>query len=79
MSSTPSRIKTERGTQGRESPDVEEYCTFYDRMRHSTMDCRSLRRHLQELKNRGYLKEFILKPRQPLKTREQKEASEASQ
>ena len=44
-----------------------------------TVDCRSLRRKLQELVNRGYLKEFILNPGQPSETRVQKDAPEASQ
>ena len=41
-------------------PGAGEYCVFHDGMGHRTVDCRSSRRQLQELVNRGYLKKFIL-------------------
>jgi len=36
-----------------------EYSAFYDEIGHRAIDCRYLRRQLQELVKRGYLKKFI--------------------
>jgi len=46
-----------------------EYYAFHDEMGHNIIAYRFLRRQLQELINRGYLKEFILNPRKPSKTK----------
>ena len=48
-------------------------------MGHRTVDCRSLRKQLHELVNRGYLKEFILNPGQPSKVKVQKETTKDQQ
>ena len=37
------------------------------------MDCRTLRRHLQDLVNEGYLWEFVLNPRLPSEVKVQRE------
>jgi len=36
-----------------------DYCAFHDGCGHLTVNCRTLRQHLQELVNQGYLREFI--------------------
>ena len=48
-------------------------------MGHRTVDCRSLKKQLLELVNRGYLKEFVLNPGQSSKVKVQKAAPEAPQ
>ena len=56
---------------------ARDYCTFHNGMGHHTVDCRHLQKQLQELVNRGYLKEFILNPRKPSEVKVQKEAPKA--
>jgi len=60
-------------------PGAREYYTFYDGMGHRNVDCHSLRRQLQELVNRGYLKDFITNLRQLSETRVQKKVNQTPQ
>ena len=57
-------------------PGAGKYCIFHDGMGRRTVDCRSFRRQLQELVNRGYLKKFILNPWQFSETKVQKEVNQ---
>ena len=59
-------------------PRAGEYCAFHNGMGHQTVDCRYLRKRLQELMNQGYLKEFILDLGQPSEARVQRDVPEAS-
>jgi len=43
-------------------PGARKYYVFHNGMGQGTISCRYLQKKLQELVNRGYLKEFILDP-----------------
>jgi len=43
-------------------------------MGHLTVDCRTLKRHLQDLINKGYIWEFILNPERPSEVRVQRQS-----
>ena len=40
-------------------PRVREYCSYHDDKGHKTIHCRSLRRYLEELIHKGFLKEYV--------------------
>ena len=54
-----------------------DYSAFHNGMGQRTIDCRHLQKHLQELVNQGYLREFILNPEKPSEVKVQKEALKA--
>ena len=56
-----------------------DYCAFRDKMGHRTINCRHLRKQLQELVNWEYLKKFIRNPGQPSEVKVQKGAPDTQQ
>jgi len=60
-------------SQNPKGPGFRDYCAFHDKMDHPIIECRILRRHLHDLVNQGYLREFTFSQGQPSETKVQKE------
>ena len=43
--------------------DQNLYCTYHRDKRHTTEQCRVLKDHLEQLVKAGYLKEFVVEPK----------------
>jgi len=53
--------------------NLGDYCVFHEGRVHPTADCRTLQRHLPDLVNEGYLREFILNLELPSEIRVQRQ------